>query len=172
MSLFDLPFEEPEPEPLDSARSKPEEKPARSKPRAPERRVHTVTELTARIRTLLEEEFFEIWVEGELSNCKVWNTGHLYFTLKDSGAQIKGVMFRSALRLLKFTPKDGLRVVARGRVSVYDPKGEYQIICEHLEPGGLGALQLAYDQLKQRLATEGLFDARRKRALPALPRKI
>jgi exodeoxyribonuclease VII large subunit len=171
MSLFDLPFEEPEPEPAPAARSK---------PRAPEpldsardkRRVHTVSELTSRIRTLLEEELFEIWVEGELSNCKIWNTGHLYFTLKDGGAQIKGVMFRSALRLLKFTPKDGLRVVARGRVSVYDPKGEYQIVCEHLEPGGLGALQLAYDQLKERLAREGLFDARRKRALPALPRKI
>ena len=173
MSLFDLPFEEPEPEPEPAP-------PARSKPRAPEpldsardrRRVHTVSELTSRIRTLLEEELFEIWVEGELSNCKIWNTGHLYFTLKDGGAQIKGVMFRSALRLLKFTPKDGLRVVARGRVSVYDPKGEYQIVCEHLEPGGLGALQLAYDQLKERLAREGLFDARRKRALPTLPRKI
>jgi exodeoxyribonuclease VII large subunit len=164
MSLFDLPFEEPEPEPAPA--------PSRAKPRAPERRVHTVSELTARIRTLLEQELFEIWVEGELSNCKIWNTGHLYFTLKDGGAQIKGVMFRSALRLLKFTPQDGLRVVARGRVSVYDPKGEYQIVCEHLEPGGLGALQLAYDQLKERLAREGLFDARRKRALPALPRKI
>ena len=134
--------------------------------------MHTVSELTARIRALLEEQLFEIWVEGEISNCRVWNTGHLYFTLKDGGAQIKGVMFRSALRLLKFTPKDGLRVVARGRVSVYDPKGEYQIVCEHLEPGGLGALQLAYDQLKERLSREGLFDARRKRALPALPRKI
>jgi exodeoxyribonuclease VII large subunit len=164
MSLFDLPFEEPEPDPAPA--------PSRAKPRAPERRVHTVSELTARIRTLLEQELFEIWVEGELSNCKIWNTGHLYFTLKDGGAQIKGVMFRSALRLLKFTPQDGLRVVARGRVSVYDPKGEYQIVCEHLEPGGLGALQLAYDQLKERLAREGLFDARRKRALPALPRKI
>ena len=188
MSLFDLPFEEPLDSPddtlargkpldsdhnrNDSAQGKPPATPNKTKARAPERRVHTVSELTARIRTLLEEELFEIWVEGELSNCKVWNTGHLYFTLKDQGAQIKGVMFRSALRLLKFTPKDGLRVVARGRVSVYDPKGEYQIICEHLEPGGLGALQLAYDQLKQRLAAEGLFDARRKRALPALPRKI
>ena len=166
MSLFDLPFEEPEPEP------EPEPAPTRTAPRVRERRVHTVSELTSRIRTLLEEELFEMWVEGELSNCRVWNTGHLYFTLKDSGAQIKGVMFRSALRLLKFTPKDGLRVVARARVSVYEPKGEYQIVCEHLEPGGLGALQLAYDQLKQRLAAEGLFDGRRKRALPALPRKI
>ena len=174
MSVFDLPFEEPEPldsaENSGSARGRPAT--AQTKTRVPERRVHTVSELTSRIRTLLEEELFEIWVEGELSNCKIWNTGHLYFTLKDGGAQIKGVMFRSALRLLKFTPKDGLRVVARGRVSVYDPKGEYQIVCEHLEPGGLGALQLAYDQLKERLSREGLFDARRKRSLPALPRKI
>jgi exodeoxyribonuclease VII large subunit len=102
----------------------------------------------------------------------VWNTGHLYFTLKDATAQIKGVMFRSALRALRFKPQDGLRVVARGRVSVYDPKGEYQLICEHLEPEGLGALQLAFEQLKQRLQAAGLFDPRRKRALPALPRKI
>jgi exodeoxyribonuclease VII large subunit len=96
----------------------------------------------------------------------------MYFTLKDTGAQIKGVMFRSALRALRFAPQDGLRVVARGRVSVYDPKGEYQLVCEHLEPEGLGALQLAFDQLKQRLSAEGLFDPARKRALPVLPRKI
>src|SRR5205085_11213612 len=120
----------------------------------------------------LEEHFIEIWVEGELSNCRVWNAGHMYFTLKDANAQIKGVMFRSALRYLKFTPQDGLRVVARGRVSVYDPKGEYQIVCEHLEPEGLGARQLAFDQLRERLSREGLFDERRKRPLPALPRKI
>ena len=101
----------------------------------------------------------------------MWNTGHLYFTLKDATAQIKGVMFRSSLRLLRFKPQDGLRVVARGRISVYDPKGEYQIVCEHLEPEGLGALQLAFDQLKQRLAAEGLFDQARKRPLPALPRR-
>ncbi len=158
-TLFDLPFEEPEPE---------SEQPAG--PRA--RRILSVSELTGHIRALLEEAFFEIWVEGELSNCRVWNTGHMYFTLKDAGAQIKGVMFRSSLRLLRFKPQDGLRVVARARVSVYDPKGEYQIICEHLEPEGLGALQLAFDQVKQRLAAEGLFDARRKRSLPVLPRKI
>src|SRR5918999_6280140 len=160
-SFFDLPFEEPEHEP-DPA-------PA---PTPAARRVLTVSELTGRIRTLLEETFVEIWVEGELSNCKVWNTGHMYFTLKDGGAQVKGVMFRSALRYLRFKPHDGLRVVARGRLSVYDPKGEFQIVCEHLEPEGLGALQLAFDQLKQRLAAEGLFDQRRKRALPSLPRKI
>jgi exodeoxyribonuclease VII large subunit len=163
-SFFDLPFEEPEPEPTPSA---PEPVPA---PVA--RRVLTVSELTGHIRTLLEETFAEVWVEGELSNCKLWNTGHLYFTLKDRGAQIKGVMFRSAYRYLRFRPEDGLRVVARGRITLYDPKGEYQIVCEHLEPEGLGALQLAFDQLKQRLAAEGLFDARRKRPLPSLPRKI
>ncbi|HLG55965.1 MAG TPA: exodeoxyribonuclease VII large subunit [Vicinamibacterales bacterium] len=167
MNLFDLPFEEPEPEP------EPEPAPVRHQPApAPERRVHTVSELTSRIRTLVEQEFFEIWVEGELSNCRVWNTGHMYFTLKDAHAQIKGVMFRSSLLRLRFKPQDGLRVVARGRVSVYDPKGEYQILCEHLEPEGLGARQLAVDQLKQRLAREGFFDESRKRPLPALPRKI
>jgi len=162
-SFFDLPFEEPPPS--DSAQAKPVQEP-------PRRRILSVSELTAGIRVLLEERFVELWVEGELSNCRVWNTGHMYFTLKDGGAQIKGVMFRSALRYLKFKPQDGLRVVARGRITVYDPKGEYQIVCEHLEPEGLGALQLAFDQLKQRLAKEGLFDARRKRPLPSLPRKI
>jgi exodeoxyribonuclease VII large subunit len=96
----------------------------------------------------------------------------MYFTLKDATAQIRGVMFRSALRTLRFKPQDGLRVIARGRVSVYDPKGEYQLVCEHLEPEGLGALQLAFEQLKQRLQAAGLFDPRRKRPLPALPRKI
>jgi exodeoxyribonuclease VII large subunit len=162
-TFFDLPFEEPPDEDV------PPEPPARP---SRVRRILTVSELTAQIRTLLERQFVEIWVEGELSNCRVWNTGHLYFTLKDDAAQMRGVMFRSALRLLRFAPKDGLRVVARGRVSVYDPKGEYQIICEHFEPEGLGARQLAFDQLKQRLTAEGLFDPRRKRALPVLPRKI
>src|SRR5215211_5982789 len=160
--LFDLPFEE-EPE-------------RRGEPRAAapsaERRVLSVTQLTVRVRDHLEAEFFEVWVEGELSNCRFWNTGHLYFTLKDSASQVRGVIFRSALRYLKFKPADGLRVVARGRLSVYEPKGEYQLVCEHLEPHGLGALQLAFDQLKKRLQDEGLFDAARKRPLPALPRKI
>ncbi len=136
------------------------------------KRILTVTELTVRVRDLLETEFFEVWVEGELSNCRVWNTGHLYFTLKDSGAQIRGVVFRSALRYLTFKPGDGMRVLARGRLSVYEPKGEYQLVCEHMEPQGLGALQLAFDQLKKRLQEEGLFDAARKRPLPTLPRKI
>jgi exodeoxyribonuclease VII large subunit len=141
-------------------------------PKAAARTILTVTELTVRVRDLLESELSEVWVEGELSNCRVWNTGHLYFTLKDTGAQVRGVIFRSALRYLKFKPGDGMRVVARGRLSVYEPKGEYQLVCEHLEPQGLGALQLAFDQLKKRLHAEGLFDAGRKRPLPALPRKI
>jgi exodeoxyribonuclease VII large subunit len=158
-SFFDLPFEEPEPE-----------TPEPSSP--PLRRILTVTELSARIRALVEQQFFEIWVEGELSNARVWNTGHLYFTLKDTSAQIRGVMFRSSLSRLRFKPQDGLRVVARGKISVYDPKGEYQLVCEHMEPEGLGARQLAFDQLKTRLTAEGLFDQRRKRALPVLPRKI
>jgi exodeoxyribonuclease VII large subunit len=171
--LFDLPFEEEdeESEPAGPVGGRPAGE-ARPTPSPDVRRVFTVTELTVRVRDLLEQEFFEVWVEGELSNCRVWNTGHLYFTLKDGSSQIRSVIFRSALRYLKFKPADGLRVVARGRVSVYEPKGEYQLVCEHLEPHGLGALQLAFDQLKKRLQAEGLFDADRKRTLPALPRKI
>ena len=159
--LFDLPFEEEE-----------KQAPVDSPPPVAARRVLTVTELTVRVRDLLEADLFEVWVEGELSNCKVWNTGHLYFTLKDSATQLRGFMFRSTLRYLRFKPADGQRVVARGKITVYEPKGEYQLVCEHLEPHGLGALQLAFDQLKKRLQDEGLFDAARKRPLPALPRKI
>jgi exodeoxyribonuclease VII large subunit len=178
--LFDVPFEEddaggPRPDaggkPSDPRHSPGSERLAASR-RENERRVLSVTDLTVRVRDLLEERFFEVWVEGELSNCKIWNTGHLYFTLKDSSSQIRGFMFRSSLRYLKFKPADGLRVVARGKISVYEPKGEYQLTCEHLEPQGLGALQLAFDQLRKRLQDEGLFDAARKRPLPALPRKI
>jgi exodeoxyribonuclease VII large subunit len=169
--LFDLPFEEeppPEDSPLEPSL---EEAPSDDRP-APTRRVLSVTELTIQVRDALEQQIGEIWVEGELSNCKISNTGHLYFTLKDSSSQLRGFMFRSALRYLRFKPADGTRVVARGRISVYEPKGEYQLVCEHLEPQGLGALQLAYEQLKKRLQADGLFDADRKRPLPALPRKI
>ncbi|MDR1989465.1 MAG: exodeoxyribonuclease VII large subunit [Acidobacteriaceae bacterium] len=169
--LFDVLFEEePEPEP-DPAPAAPVA-PARANPVAA-RRVLSVTDLTIQIRDQLEERFYEIWVEGELSNCRVWNaTGHLYFTLKDSTSQIRGFMFRSAVRNLKFKPVDGVKVVARGKISVYEPKGEYQLVSEHLEPQGLGALQLAFDQLKQQLQAEGLFAKERKRPLPALPRAI
>jgi len=169
--LFDLPFEDETPPPATSDQPATNaERPAGLPVTA--RRVLTVTELTVKVRDLLETEFVEVWVEGELSNCRLWNTGHLYFTLKDGGSQIKAVMFRTTVRYLKFKPADGLRVVARGRVSVYEPKGEYQLVCEHLEPQGLGALQLAFDQLKKRLQAEGLFEGERKRPLPTLPRKI
>jgi exodeoxyribonuclease VII large subunit len=161
-SLFDL-FEEPE-----------DESPAPQAPESRERRrtLLTVSDLTANIRNILETAYAEVWVEAEISNCRLWNTGHLYFTLKDPGAQIKAVMFRSDVRTLRFKPEDGLHVVVRGHLSVYEPKGEYQIVCERMEPHGLGALQLAFDQLKRRLQAEGLFDQARKRPLPALPRKI
>src|SRR4029450_13196764 len=141
--LFDLPFEDDRGE----AEARPDPQRTAAEPRKP----LTVTQLTIRVRDLLESAFAEIWVEGELSNCRTWNTGHLYFTLKDAHSQIKGVIFRSAMRYVKFKPEDGLKVVARGRVSVYEPKGEYQIVCEYLEPQGYGALQLAFEQLKTRL---------------------
>jgi exodeoxyribonuclease VII large subunit len=160
--LFDVPFEEPS-----------GANPSRdSVPPRPRRRIITVSQLTSMIRALLEEQVGEVWVEGEISNCRVWNTGHMYFTLKDGDAQVRAVMFRTALRYLRFKPEDGLHVIARGHLNVYAPKGEYQISCEHMEPHGLGALQLAFDQLKKKLQAEGLFDTARKRSLPALPRKI
>jgi exodeoxyribonuclease VII large subunit len=165
--LFDLPFEED-----DAPEAVPEAPPTRKAQPESVRRPLTVSELTARLRDTIEKQFYEVWVEGELSNCKIWNTGHLYFTLKDGASQVSGFMFRSTVRYLKFKPTDGLRVVARGKISIYEAKGQYQIVCEHLEPHGLGALQLAFDQLKKRLQEEGLFDAARKRPLPALPRKI
>ncbi|HET9012813.1 MAG TPA: exodeoxyribonuclease VII large subunit [Gemmatimonadaceae bacterium] len=169
--LFDLPFEEPAPDPELEVREAPPGV-SDTSARAAERRVITVSELTAAIREALESRFFEVFVEGEISNCKVWNTGHMYFSLKDERAQVKAIMFRSALRYLKFKPEDGLHVIARGRVSVYEPKGEYQFVCEHLEPHGFGARQVAFEQLKKKLQAEGLFDGARKRPLPVLPRKI
>lgn len=138
----------------------------------PERKVWSVSELTGRIRDLLAAEFPDIWVEGEVSNCHEAQSGHLYFTLKDARAQVRCVCFRTQVRLLKFRPEDGLHVTVRGSVSVYEPRGEYQIYVEHIEPVGLGALQLAFEQLKKRLAAEGLFDPARKKPLPVLPRRI
>ena len=139
---------------------------------APTREVVTVSELTNRIRGVLESTQGEVWVEGEIANSRLWKTGHLYFTLRDEHAQLKAVMFRSAVRSLRFTPEDGLRVIARGRVTVYERKGEYQIVCEQLQPQGVGALQVAFDQLKRTLEADGLFEASRKRPLPLLPRQI
>jgi len=138
----------------------------------PKRRVWKVSELTTRIRDLLEGEFPEIWVEGEVSNFHAAQSGHLYFTLKDPKAQLKCVCFRDQLRGLKFRPEDGLQVTVRGGLSIYDVRGEYQLYVTQIEPVGLGALQLAFEQLKKRLEAEGLFDAARKKPLPMLPRRI
>jgi exodeoxyribonuclease VII large subunit len=136
------------------------------------RPIYTVSQLTAEIKTLLERNFEHVWVEGEVSNLRLPGSGHLYFTLKDESAQVRAVMFRMQNRLLKFQPEDGLQVVGYGRLTVYEPRGEYQIVLDHLEPRGLGALQLAFEQLKEKLSREGLFDPARKRPLPPLPQKI
>jgi exodeoxyribonuclease VII large subunit len=137
-----------------------------------ERRVFSVSELTGRIRDLFIRNFTDILVEGELSNCHEAASGHLYCTLKDDRAQIKCVCFKAQLRLMKFRPENGLHVTVRGSISVYETRGEYQIYIENIEPVGLGALQLAFDQLKKRLEAEGLFSAERKKPLPMLPRCI
>src|SRR5271168_2446392 len=138
----------------------------------PERHVWKVSELTERIRDLLEGAFADVWVEGEVSNCHAAQSGHLYFTLKDPRAQIRCVCFRDQVRALKFRPEDGLHVTVRGGISVYDVRGEYQIYVTNIEPVGLGALQLAFEQLKKKLSEEGLFDEAHKKPLPALPRCI
>ena len=136
------------------------------------RHVYSISELTTEVKAVLEDGFSAIWVEGELSNFKHHTSGHMYFTLKDERAQIRGVMFRGNNRLLKFQPKDGLAVLVFGTITVYERRGEYQIVAEFMEPKGVGALQLAFEQLKAKLEAEGLFDPARKRLLPRLPRKI
>jgi len=137
-----------------------------------QRRIYSVSELTADIKSLLEENFPFIWISGEISNFRVPASGHFYFTLKDENAQISAVMFRAQNRNLKFDPDDGISVTGLGRISVYEPRGSYQIILEYLEPAGVGAIQLAFEKLKARLAEEGLFDDKYKKSLPFLPQKI
>ena len=132
----------------------------------------TVTEVTRDIKELLEDTFASVWVEGEISNWRVVQSGHAYFTLKDAQTQLRTVMFRSALRQLPFDPEAGMQVVARGRLTVYEPRGDYQLLAETLEPKGVGALQIAFEQLKERLFQEGLFDETRKRPLPLVPQRI
>jgi len=138
----------------------------------PERRVWTVRALVAAVRTLVEREYSDAWVEGEISNFRAPDSGHLYFTLKDGNAQIRVVMFSSKARLLRFRPADGMQVVVRGRVTVYEDRGELQIAAEYIEPKGAGGLQVAFEQLKAKLEAEGLFAAERKKAIPALPSRI
>ena len=138
----------------------------------PQRKTYTVSDLNARIRGLLEGEFDDIWVAGEISGVRQVASGHCYFTLKDRDGQLKCVCFRTAFRYLKCKPQDGLAVLARGHIDVYEARGEYQLQVEALEPQGHGALQFAFEQLKKKLAAEGLFDAARKRPLPRLPQRI
>jgi len=142
------------------------------RPVTAQRTVLTVSALTARLRETLEERFPAVWVEGEISNFRFHGSGHAYFTLKDEAAQLRAVLFRTRLRRIRFEPADGQHVLAFGSLDVYAQRGEYQMVVEMLEPRGLGALQLAFEQLKRRLAAEGLFDAGRKRPLPRFPRKI
>ncbi len=138
----------------------------------PERTVLTVSEVTERIKIVLEDTFFDLWVEGEISNLRTPSSGHTYLTLKDEQSQIRAVLFKMQRRYLRFDPKDGMLVIARGRISLYEPRGEYQLVIDYMEPKGIGALQIAFEQLKTRLAQAGLFDPARKRPLPVLPRCI
>jgi len=140
--------------------------------RPPERRVWKVRELVAAVRSHIEREYSDAWVEGEISNFRAPDSGHLYFTLKDGNAQMRTVMFRSSARLLRFRPADGMQVLVRGRVTVYEERGELQISAEHIEPMGAGSLQLAFEQLKAKLEAEGLFAAERKKPIPPLPARI
>jgi exodeoxyribonuclease VII large subunit len=141
-------------------------------PRPSPRRAWTVTQLTERIRGALEVEFFDVWVEGEVSNLRTAASGHWYFSLKDENSQIQAVLWKSAARLVRFKPRDGLRVLARGSLGVFAPRGEYRLSVEVLEPLGKGSLQQAFEELKEKLEKEGLFAPARKRPLPLLPRRI
>jgi exodeoxyribonuclease VII large subunit len=145
--------------------------PGAEKPK-PQRRTWTVSQLTDRLQGVLETEFFDVWVEGEVSNVTLPASGHWYFSLKDANAQVRAVVWKTAARLIKFKPRDGMKVLVRGAVRVYPPKGEYQIAVEVIEPLGKGSLQQAFEELKDKLEKEGLFAAARKRPLPMLPRRI
>ncbi|MBI1977585.1 MAG: exodeoxyribonuclease VII large subunit [Candidatus Omnitrophica bacterium] len=138
----------------------------------PSQKIYTVSEITRQIRALLESEFQTVWVEGEISNFKHHSSGHMYFTLKDQSAQLNAVFFANANQFLKFELKDGLHVICIGRISVYDQRGQYQIYVQRLEPKGLGALQLAFLQLKEKLEKEGLFSEDRKKLIPGYPKRI
>ena len=137
-----------------------------------DRRIWSVRDLVAAVRTHIEREYGDAWVEGEISNFRAHDSGHLYFTLKDQNSQIRVVMFGSKARLLRFRPENGMQVVLRGRVTIYEDRGELQISAEYLEPKGAGALLVAFEQLKAKLEAEGLFDPARKKPVPSLPRRI
>src|SRR3954463_10023657 len=136
------------------------------------RKIWTPRDLVAALRTAIEQGFGDVWLQGEISNLRPADSGHLYFTIKDDAAQLRVVMFRMKAQLLRFRPENGMQVVARGRVTLYEQRGELQLMAEYLEPQGAGALQVAFEQLKVKLAAEGLFDQERKKPLPLLPRRI
>jgi exodeoxyribonuclease VII large subunit len=137
-----------------------------------ERRPLTVSELTAQVRAAVESRFASVWVEGEVSNFRAHTSGHWYFTIKDETAQLRATCFRNTNRAIRFRPSDGLQVRARGRLTVYEPHGRYELEVEGLDPVGAGALRVAFEQMRDRLAAEGLFDESRKRPLPLFPRRI
>jgi exodeoxyribonuclease VII large subunit len=151
---------------------KAQRKPNLSSPVSIERRIWSVRALVTDIRQHVETDYTDLWVEGEISNCRPAPSGHIYFTLKDGEAQLPVVLFRRQVSLLRFRPTDGLAVLVRGRVSIYESRGQLQLIAETMEPRGAGTLQLAFEQLKARLLAEGLFDAARKRPLPSFPKCI
>ena len=132
----------------------------------------TVSELTGLLRTSLEEQFSDVYLEGELSNLRAPGSGHVYCTLKDKTSQIRAVLFRSSAVRLRFALQEGMQVIVRGRLTVYEPRGEYQIVLDTVEPKGIGALQIAFEQLKERLTAEGLFDQGRNKSIPAFPRTV
>ena len=137
-----------------------------------QRKIYSVSEFTQAIRTFLENKFPFVWISGEISNCKRPSSGHYYLTLKDKNSQISAVMFRSQVQRLKFKLENGLQINVMGRLTVYPPYGNYQIILEYAEPAGLGALQLSFEQLKSRLSKEGLFDKKHKKSIPFIPEHI
>jgi len=137
-----------------------------------ERRPMTVSQLTNAIRTSLESRFASVWIEGEISNFKAHSSGHWYFTIKDPNAQLKAKCFRSSNQRIRFRPADGLHIRARGKLTVYAPRGEYEMVVETLDPVGAGALRIAFEQLRDRLQAEGLFAKELKRALPVFPRRV
>src|SRR5438270_6421045 len=136
------------------------------------RRIWRVADLVSAVRTTVERGYTDVWVEGEISNLRAAESGHMYFALKDGDALLRVVMFRMQARLLRFKPDNGMQIIARGRITIYDQRGELQLSAEFLEPLGAGALQLAFEQLKAKLAQEGLFDKARKKPAPVLPRCI
>jgi len=160
-------------EPVETSQSAPVSEPARPQPRlAPARKILTVSEITAQIRRLLEGTLGTVWVTGEITNFKVQNSGHIYFTLKDAGAQLACVLFRGEFQVNRSLLQDGKKVMVRGEITVYEPKGQYQLRVTSVEAQGLGALQEAFEKLKQKLSAEGLFSKERKRPLPKYPQRI